>query len=135
MRAGTEHISGTHLSGMYLLRAACIAPDILLKIMLSCRIIGHLEHAMSKGMDVSLSCRGFAGKHAGISPQSTRDAQAAKRFFAKALAAPHTATPHNHSLLRSLDGATGRRKKSVILPLVERTMQHHHMAGQRGDTG
>src|SRR5215469_9801826 len=37
--------------------------------------------------------------------------------------------------LSSQDGATGRRKKAVILPVVERTMQHRHVAGQRGDTG
>ena len=46
--------------------------------------------------------------------------------------------PYNSYLtdaLSSLDGATGRRKKSVIFPLVERTMQHHHMAGQRCDSG
>jgi transposase-like protein len=41
-----------------------------------------------KGVDVSLSSRGASGEHSGISPQPTRIAQAAKRFFSRALDAP-----------------------------------------------
>ena len=45
-------------------------------------------------MDVPLSCRGFAGEHARISPQPPEEMRhSAKRFFSKALAAPHISTP------------------------------------------
>ncbi len=37
--------------------------------------------------------------------------------------------------LSGQDLATGRRKKSVVLPVVEGAVKHHHMAGQRGDSG
>ena len=45
-------------------------------------------------MDVPLSCRGFAGEHARISPQPPEEMRhSAKRFFSKVLDAPHTSTP------------------------------------------
>jgi len=50
-------------------------------------------HQSEEGVDVSLSCCGFSGEHPGIFAHPIRDAQAAKRFFPKALAAPHTTTP------------------------------------------
>jgi transposase, IS6 family len=49
---------------------------------------------VKKGLDVSLSCCGFGISNTLeflLSP--TRDAQTAKGFFAKTLAAPHTTTP------------------------------------------
>jgi transposase-like protein len=44
-------------------------------------------------MDVPLSRCGFQGNTLEFLLSPTRDAQAAKRFFAKALTAPHTSTP------------------------------------------